>query len=44
MTDLNLANISQTQLELLISTANNPRDGAFIGLLLRTSARISEAI
>jgi len=44
MTDFKLVDNSKKQLELLINAAKNPRDKAFIALLLRTGVRISEAI
>jgi len=44
MTDFKLVDNSKKLLELLINAAKNPRDKAFIALLLRTGVRISEAI
>ena len=44
MTDKNLVDSSKKQLDRLIGAATNPRDRAFIALLSRSGARISEAI
>ncbi len=44
MTDFNLVENSKKQLELLIESATNFRDEAFVALLARDGLRISEAI